>query len=132
MVNAATYILENNSTIQGLVGVRAGGTDYKVFPVVVFESEKAPYIVVRQSGRTSLGENCGSTFNIDVISYAGSYDAVNTLSAAIKTALEGQAANSNLNGIDFGSLYMINEVDGDFVKDHLLYSKIQTFEGIAG
>lgn len=132
MVNAVTYILDNSSAVQALVGLRSGSvTDYKVFPVVVFETEKAPYIVVRQSGRVSAGKNCGSTYTVDVISYAGSYDAVNALSAAVKTAIEAQTSTT-VNGVTFGYMNMINEVDGDFVRDHLLYSKIQTFEGYAG
>ena len=132
MVNAITYILDNNATVQGLVGLRSsGGSDYKVFPVVVFETEKAPYIVVRQSGRTSAGKNCGSTYTVEVISYDNSYDAVNALSAACKTAIEAQTG-ATINGVSYGYMNMINEVDGDFVREHLLYTKIQTFEGYAG
>lgn len=131
MVDAATYILDNNATIQGLVGLRSsGGSDYKVFPVVVFESETAPYIVVRQSGQTPVAKGCSDNFTIDVIYYATSYDAVKALSAAGRSALEGQATGT-VNGVTFGYLNFTNEVDGDFVKEHMLYTRIQTFEGSA-
>lgn len=130
MVNAITYILENNATVQGLVGVRtSSATDYKVFPVVVFESETAPYVVVRLSGRTPMGKNCGYVYSVDVISYATSYDAVNALSAANKTAIEG-TASATINSVVFRSAYLVNEVDGDFIKEFGLYSKISTFESI--
>ena len=129
MVNAVTYILDNNATVQGLVGLRStGGSDYKVFPVVVFESEKAPYIVVRQSGKVSLGKSCGHTYTIDVICYAGSYDAVKALSAACITALEAQTSGT-INGYAFGYLNATNEIDGEYVRDFNLYTRVSTFEG---
>ncbi len=132
MVNAVTYILDNNTTVKSLVGLRSGATtDYKVFPVVVFESEKAPYIVVRQSGRVSTAKNCGSTYTVDVISYANSYDAVNALSEACKVAIEAQTSTT-VNGVSYGFMNMVNEVDGEFVREHLLYSKVATYEGTAG
>jgi hypothetical protein len=128
MINAITYILENNATIQGLVGTRSRGTDYKVFPVVVPSSEEAPYIAVRQTGKLSAGKNCGHIYTVDVISYATSYDSVNALNAAVISALEGQAS-ATINGYTFGYLNQTNESD-DFVKgDHDLYAKISTFEG---
>lgn len=129
MVNAVTYILDNSAAVQALVGLRSsGGSDYKVFPVVVFESEKAPYIVVKQSGKVRLGKNCAYTYTIDVISYAGSYDAVNALSDACVTALEAQAA-ATVNGFAFSFLSVVNEVDGEYIREHNLYSKVATFEG---
>ena len=130
MVNAVTYILDNNSTVKNLVGLRAGATtDYKVFPVVVFESEKAPYIVVRQSGKVRLGKACGYNYTIDVICYAGSYDEVNALNDACVSALEGQAG-ATVNGYAFSYLNVVNEVDGEFIREHNLYSKVATFEGV--
>ena len=131
MVNAFTYILENSSSVQALVGLRVGGSasDYKVFPVVVFESETAPYIVVRLSGRSPLAKGCGYNYSVDVICYATSYDAVNALSAACKTAIEA-TASATINGVDFGSAFLVNEADGDYLKEHGLYSKISTYESI--
>jgi len=130
MVNAITYILDNNATVQGLVGLRSGAaTDYKVFPVVVFETEKAPYIVVRQSGRTSLGKNCGSVYTIDVVCYTTSYDATAALSAACINAIQAQTS-ATINGVSYGYMNMTNEADGEYIRDHGLYSKIITFEGV--
>jgi len=129
MIKAVTYILENNSTVQGIVGLRSAGTDYKVFPVVVPQSEKAPYIAVRLSGKTSLGKDCGYTYTVEVVSYHTSYDDVTTLNAAVISALTGQAG-ATVNGVAFGALNFSNESD-DFVKDHGLYAKVTSFEGWA-
>ena len=131
MVNAVTYILENNATVASLCGTNLAGSKTKVYPVVVPSTEKAPYIAVRQSGKSSSGKNCGDIFTIEVISYETSYDRVAALNAAIITALEAQASGT-VNGVTFAYLNQINEVD-DFVKgDHDLYAKISTFEGQAG
>lgn len=128
MVNAVTYILENNVTVASLCGTNAAGDKTKVYPVVVPSSEKAPYIAVRQSGRVSAGKNCGDVFTIEVISYETSYDRVTALNAAVISALEAQAS-ATVNGVTFGYLNQVNEVD-DFVKgDHDLFAKISTFEG---
>ena len=130
MVNAVTYILENNSTVVTLCGTNLAATKTKVYPVVVPSSEKPPYIAVRQSGKTSAGRGCGYIFTIEVMCYETSYDRVAALSAAIKTALEGQAS-ATVNGVSFAYLTQINESD-DFVKgDHDLFAKISTYEGPA-
>jgi len=130
MIKAVTYILENNATVQGLVGLRASSaSDYKVFPVVVPQSEKAPYIAVRLSGKSSLGKGCGYNYTVEVASYHTSYDDVTTLNAAVITALTGQARGT-VNGVAFGALNFSNESD-DFAKDHGLYAKVTTFEGWA-
>ena len=132
MVNAVTYILDGDSTVQGLVGLReSGGSDYKVFPVVVFESESAPYIVVRQSGLSSIGKNCGYNYSVDIISYAKSYDAVHALAAAVKNAVLGQSPGT-INGVDYGYLNLVTEADGEYIKDHGLYTRITTVEGYGG
>lgn len=129
MVNAVTYILENNATVASLCGTNLAGAKTKVYPVVVPSSEKSPYIAVRQSGKTTLGKNCGDVYTIEVISYETSYDRVKALNDAVVSALEAQAAGT-VNGYAFSYLNQINEVD-DFVKgDHDLYAKISTFEGV--
>lgn len=132
MVDAVTYILDNDTTVKGLVGLRSsGGSDYKVFPVVVPESETAPYIVVRQSGQVSKGKGCGFDYTIDVICYADSYDAVKALAVACRTAVTGTATGS-VNGFAYGFMNFTNESDGDFIKGHDLYTRILTFDGYGG
>lgn len=128
MVKAITYILENNATVQGLVGNRVGGvtTDYKVFPVVVPESEVAPYIAVRLVGRTLQGKGCDYTYSVQTVCYHTTYDGVTTLNDAIISAIEGQAA-ATVNGVTFSFANFTNESD-EYVKEHSLYAKISTFD----
>lgn len=125
MVNAVTYILENDSTIQSLIGQNKSGSKTKVYPVVVPETEKAPYIVCRVAGRVREGKDCDSRYQIEVISYANSYDDLNAINDAIITALESEPGGT-INGVSFSFAVFNTEMDG-FEKDHDLYSKMSTF-----
>lgn len=133
MLKAVTYILENNVTVQGIVGTKTveGLESYhKVYPVVAPAEEKDAYCVCRVSGKVPLGnDDCGYEYSIDVASYNTSYDGVTTLNNAVISALKTQARGT-VNGVDFGSLTLSNEVDG-YDVDRRLYFKISTFNGIA-
>ncbi len=132
MLKAVTYILENNAGVQALVGNKTvDGLEayHKVYPVVAPIEEKDKYVVCKISGKTNLARNCDYTYQIDVASYATSYDEVTSLNAAVISALEGQASGT-VNGVAFGSLTFSNEIDG-FDVDRRLFIKITTFNGIA-
>lgn len=132
MVKVVTYILENNTTVQSLVGLRANpDTDskHKVFPVVTTQDNKAPYIVVRLASRARVAKNCDWNYGVQVVSYANSYDAVTELNEAVITAIESQARGT-VNGETFGFMYCTGEAD-DYVKEFNLYAKVTTFEGMA-
>lgn len=133
MVKVVTYILGNNATVQGLLGNKAQTqTDiyYKVYPVVAPQTETAPYIAVRMTGKVPFGKNnCGNTYTINVVSYAKSYDEVTTLNDAVITAITS-TSGATINGQAFSYLNLTNESD-DFVLEHRLYAKVTTFEGVA-
>lgn len=133
MVDAATYILRTNATVQGLVGTKTP-TDVssyaKIFPVVAPSEEKAPYIIVRLSGKTPQGKNCDFEYSVDVISCATSYDSVTALNEAAVNALTGQAQGT-VNGVSFGYLNIANEVDGAFEREGYVYTKTTTLTGMA-
>ena len=136
MVNAVTYILENNAGVQALVGLNKERDKYKVYPVMVPISEVEPYIAVRLMSKTLIAVGCGYNYRFQTTCYDASYDAVTTLNDAIRTALEGQASGT-INGVDFAYLNFITEHD-EFTVDrisitfeHGLYMKVSTFEGIA-
>jgi hypothetical protein len=135
MVKAVTYILENDATVQGIVGTRSEGTttDYKVFPLVVPQSEKEPYVAARLVSQVNLGkdDSCGFSYVIQVVCVHGSYDQMTTLAIAVKNALINQTPG-DVNGIAFGYLNQINATDGEFTKEHNLYSRILTFDGTDG
>jgi|SRR5690348_11578896 len=126
MLNAVNYILENNATVQSLVGIDSSTEQHKVFPVVSFEGEKEPYIVTSIAGRQRLGKGCSWTYQINVSSYAKSYDAVTVLNEAVIEALEGQDAGM-VNGYEIANPSFMNESDG-FDKDRLCYVKNSVFE----
>lgn len=132
MVKVVTYILDNNVTVQGLVGTKTNPTtdsNYKVFPVVAPSNETAPYIAVRLAGRVPLGKDCDYQYGVQVVSYANSYDDVTALNEAVIDAIKGQAS-ATVNGQSFGYLNVTNEQD-DYVKEHNLFAKILTLEGAA-
>lgn len=133
MVNAITYILDNDATVRSLVGLKTEPqTDnhYKIYPVVAPVGEVAPYIAVRQAGKVEAGKNCGHTYSIQVVSYAKSYDDVTELNDAVIDAIKNEA-NGTVNGFEFGFLNLSNEQD-DYVKEHSLYAKILTLDGNGG
>lgn len=125
MLKAITYILENDATLQSLIGQNKAGGKHKVYPVVVPETEKAPYVVCRIAGRSREGKDCDSRYQIEVISYATSYDGVTEINDAIIDALESQTGGT-INDVSFSFAVYNTEMDG-FEKDHDLYSKMVTF-----
>lgn len=128
MVKAITYILENNATVQGLVGNKTTvdlESYHKIYPVVAPSGETAPYCVVRLSGKSEIAKDCGYDYLIDVMSFAESYDDVTTLNDAVITALTSQARGT-VNGVDIGSITFSNEVDG-YDSERRLYAKTTTF-----
>ena len=135
MIKAVTYILENNSTIQSLVGGNSRASKYKVFPVIVPQSEVEPYIVVRLVNKEKLGRGCGYAYTIGVTCYETSYDKVTDLNQAVIDALEGEPSGV-VNGVDFSGLNFVSEQD-EFMVDriaitheHPLYAKSSTFIGM--
>jgi hypothetical protein len=136
MVNAVTYILENDPTVQSLVGGNSRSSKHKVFPVITPMSEVEPYIVVRLLSKTPLGNGCGFLYNIAVISYHTSYDDVTVLNRAIIDAIVGYPSGI-VNGVDYGRLTFASESDEPFSVDriaitheHPLYIKATTFTGM--
>lgn len=126
MLKAITYILENDPTIQSIVGSNSTASKHKIYPVVVPESEKAPYCVARVSGREMMGKNCSYKWNIEVTSYHTSYDYLDDLNEAVINAILNESAGT-INNENFGFAVLISEIDG-YNSDHSLYMKATTFE----
>lgn len=125
MLKAITYILENNAGLQAEIGQNKAAVKYKVYPVVVPETESAPYCVCRVVSKQTSAKACGYNWTIEVVSYASSYDKLTTVNDAVIAALESQASGT-INGEDFGFAVFDNEYDS-FDKDHDLYSKTTNF-----
>lgn len=135
MIKAITYILENDATVQSLVGGNAAADKHKVYPVIVPSSEVEPYIAVRLTSKRMLGRDadCGYEYGFQVSSYATSYDDVTALNDAVVSALTGQAS-ATVNGVSVGFINFITEHD-EFAVDrisityeHPVYMKVSTFE----
>lgn len=129
MVKAFTYILKNNATIQGIIGQNLAEDTYKVYPVVVPQSETEPYIVVRQVSRVATGKGCDSyDYSIEVLSYHPSYDDVTDLGNAVISAIQSQAVGT-VNGVAWASAVLTNEVDSFSAEHGNSYVKLATFFG---
>lgn len=130
MLKGPIHILINNSTVQSLVEEKAregAAGKYKVYPSVAPATEKAPYIVLRQTGGIPLGKNCGRTVQFVAASYCESYDDVVALDNAVINAFSGAEAGT-YNGVQMSSISEINLSVDDFVMEQKLYAKISTFQ----
>jgi predicted nucleic acid-binding Zn finger protein len=125
MLKAITYILENDASVQGSVGLNAAGTKYKIYPVIAPETEKAPYCICRIFSKEEGAKDCGYIWTIEVTTYASSYDKVTEINDYVIDAIKSQAAGT-VNGLSFGWANFNNESDG-FERDHDLYSKSTSF-----
>lgn len=126
MLKAVIHILTNDATVQSLVGLNRAGDKYKVYPIVVPDTEGYPYCVARMSGKTPGAKNCGYIYNIEVVAYHTSYDDVSDLIEAIEDALISAPAQE-VEGVSFGFSFLINESD-DFIRDQDLYVKTASFQ----
>jgi hypothetical protein len=129
MINAVTYILNNNAGVRALLGLNEADTKYKVYPVVVPLSEKFPYIACRILSAPKIGKSCNYGYTVQVNCYDKSYDEVGALATAAITALESQ--KGVINGVTVSFINYIDQAD-DFVdSEPRLYVKSLTFEGVA-
>lgn len=138
MIKAVTYILENDSVVQALVGDNSRSDKHKVYPVIAPQSEIEPYIVVKLGNKTPLGSSsaCGYDYNIIVMSYETSYDRVIALNQAVIDALVNYPRGT-VNSVDYGGLMFTSESDEAFGVDrisvtheHPVYAKVSTFRGM--
>jgi hypothetical protein len=135
MVKAITYILVNDATVASLVGDNREADTAKVYPVIATQTEKYPFVVVRQSSR--VPEYCRgqrpSTFNYtyDVIIVAKDYDELEALQTAVIDAIENQAISSTINGVRFTDrIRNTNSEDGEYIEQYECHQRILSFAGV--
>jgi len=121
MVTGVIDLLIANSAVQTLVGLNSESDKYKVYPVMVPQKEKHPYITVRQTAKVRVGKDCSFMSAVDITSYAKSYDEVVALDSAVFAAIENNGTFLSLTGTSDGWV----QADGDG-----LYSRTSTFEGV--
>lgn len=136
MMNAVTYILNNNATVGTLVGANTAASKKKVYPVIVPSSEVEPYISVRILSRERVAKDCADyRYTVAVSSFTLNYDTTEALNTAVINALEGQASGT-VNGEAFGHLRFISDSDEYAVDriaithEHPVYLKTAIFVGM--
>lgn len=133
MVKGITHILKSNTAVQTLVGRNKEDNKYKVYPGVCAVPEQYPYQVVRQTGRTVVGECKGSQgslydYTYDVFSFHRNYEDCEDLDRAGVDALQDQ--EGTFNGVVFSEpIRHLNSMDGDYVGEHQLHVRISSFQG---
>lgn len=132
MVKGITHILTNNAAVQNLVGRNKANTKYKAYPGICGEPEKFPYSIVRQTGKTPVGEckdGQGSTYDYsyDVFSYHVNYEEAEAIDAAVVNALQGTSGTHN-SVVFTEDIRHINTVDGDYVAEFKLHVKVSSFQ----
>jgi hypothetical protein len=134
MIKAITYILENDATVQSLVGANSRDDKHKVYPVIAPITEKGPYIIVTLLSKSRVAKHCGFQYAISVTSYHETYDGSIQLNNAVIRAIEN-TASGNINGVDFSYMTFTDERDEYTVDrigithEHPLYAKVSIFTG---
>ncbi len=128
MIKAITYILNNDSNVQSLLGRNEADSKYKVYPSVVPQTEIAPYIAVRKTAGVNIHkQSTDQEGQFDVYSYCKTYDETEALETEVIRALVGISGSQNSVSISF-----INQVnsrdDHVLIGGELLYSRVTTFQ----
>lgn len=129
MIKAVTSILNNDATIQALIGLNSEGVKTKVYPVVVPNSEKSPYITVTLTSKTYLAKGCSYSYGFQVNCWDVNYDKAIEIADAVTSVLTGCGSGS-VNGYNVSFINFTSESD-TFDKDYNLFGKIVSFEGVA-
>jgi hypothetical protein len=94
MIKAIIDILNKSSHVTNAVGLNSEGNKAKVYPVVTPQSESAPFVNVRESGRDAIQCKGSATteynYSISVVCYAESYEEVNNIADAVQLSLDNQ------------------------------------------
>jgi hypothetical protein len=135
MVKAITYILANDATVVSLVGENGAENTAKVYPVIATQSEKYPFIVVRQAARQP--EYCRgqrpTTFNYkyDVAIIAKDYDELDALQVAVIDAIENKSISAAINGVRFTDrIRNTNAIDVEYIEKYECYERVLSFDGV--
>lgn len=131
MVKVITYLIENDSTVQSLLGEKSHGENHKVYPVFVPQGEKAPFITVRLNDSPRLGHNlsCGRDYVVMVSVWSNNYDDLDALCDAVIDAVDGRSGT--INGEEVNMISYENQADLDYDKDHSVVGRGTTFRFIA-
>ncbi|MEB3210267.1 MAG: hypothetical protein VKL39_02885 [Leptolyngbyaceae bacterium] len=132
MTTGIIQILINNNTVRSLVGLNKAGDKYKVYPLIVPQPEKHPYIVVRLIGRPPVEckDVSPSSFTptVEVLCYHENYEGALALEEAVINALDN--TTGTYGGVRINEL-RYSDTSEDFVNfdSNGLYVRRPTFLG---
>jgi hypothetical protein len=131
MTEGLIQLLVNNNTVQTLVGQNARADKYKIYPLVVPQPEKPPYITVQMTTRTAVpckgGRPTAFITQANISCYTVNYDDCRTLATACADAVDGQTYT----GDDYSlvEIYQTDESESWIDTDGLgLYVRTLTIE----
>ena len=132
MTTGVIQILIGNNGVRSLVGLNAEGDKYKVYPLIVPQQEKHPYIVVRLTGRPPIEckESSPSNFfaSVEVLCYHQNYEGALELEEAVINALDG--ITGTYGGVRINDLsYTDTSEDWVNFDSNGLYVRRPTFTG---
>lgn len=132
MTQGITYILNNDSGFQTLVGQNKAATKYKAYPVVCPEPEETPYSVVFMTSKNPFGEckDAATTFaySFDVFSYHNNFEDVVALDLAVVAALVGKTGAYN--SVTFQQIRFETTRDEPFSDVYKVFSRASSFTAI--
>lgn len=134
MIEGIITILKDDVTVQSLIGENAADVKYKVYPGVCPQPEKAPYIVVRRTGKPPVGicKGIKSTVfqpTVEVIVYHKSYNKLEAIENAVIDALDWK--EGVYTGINYKTIQYQNSFDAEYIIDWSLHARVIEFEAIA-
>jgi hypothetical protein len=130
MIAGIIEILKENTGIQGLVGQKnATPGEYKIYPVVAPQTEKAPYITVNQTSRVPQCKGSSSgNYGFDVWATNINYEDSKTLGDAVITVLDQQSATTSV-GYNFSFINLVNQQERfEKVEEGVMHVNIVSFE----
>lgn len=130
MIAGIIEILTENIDIQTKVGQKSNTPgEYKVYPVVSPQTEKAPYITVNQTGRNALCKgSSASNYSFDVWCTNINYEDSKELGDAVLEVLNGHSFLTDV-GYAFSHINMVNQREVfEKIEEGVLNINIVSFE----
>jgi hypothetical protein len=128
MIRGVTYILKNDTTLQGEVGQNKAGTKYKVFPTTCGQAEEAPYVIVRLQNMTPYHCKQGVTTTFSgsfiVSSYNKNFEETEDMDRAVRDAL--WRTRGTFNAVVFQDI-IYEDTSDDFDYDRQLFVRTSRF-----
>lgn len=131
MTSGVIEILRESTEVQVLAGLNGLGTKYKIYPVVVPQGEKPPYITVYKPTNdplTSVTKDLVSSLDyprVQINCWAVNFRDTELMFEAVRSALDNQSSVTDA-GYTFNRIWLADDREG-FDPETNLYSHTATF-----